>query len=118
MRERVRGMRERVREVRERVRGIRERVSARACLALRCQWVPGVWRIGVGLLPHYLPVSTLPWALSIGVSDLLPEGGEALNHMIANLGTDNMWRQAVASATVVDSACLEGGLHGPVAAPC
>ena len=64
-----------------------------------------------GSSPHYLPVSTLPGAISIGVSDRLPEGGasRALNHMIANMGTDTKRRHAARMRRFMDSAAAEVG---------
>jgi len=101
--------------MRERVFTVRERVPARACLALRCQWVPWVWRIGVGppsRSPHYLPVSTFPGAISIGVSDRLPEGGTfcTLNRYIANMGINR--RQGGRECAVRFRGCVGLGVDG------
>ena len=74
-RERVLCERERVRCERERVRCERERVFARACLGASvshpmCQWVPWVWRSGLGLSPEVPASIHLARGFSIGYGDL------------------------------------------------
>ena len=66
-------VRERVIVMRERVRSVRERVRCASVSDLMCQWVPWVWRSGLGLSPEVPASIHLARGFSIGYGDL-PHG--------------------------------------------
>ena len=63
-------VRERVTVMRERVRSVRERVRCASVSDLMCQWVPWVWRSGLGLSPEVPASIHLARGFSIGYGDL------------------------------------------------